>query len=106
MTTCEICGRPVYRLHQGDDWHSTCHRQDPSDAYPHVIACWQRGYEREKARADALDKIASASQVLVAAAAACDREAENHPSSRSSGPLNRYMQAMDRLRKALEGYVP
>lgn len=54
MTPCEICGLTVYRLYQGDDWYGTCHRQDPSDAYPHVIACLQRGYEREKSRAEAL----------------------------------------------------
>ena len=106
MTTCEICGRPVYRLHQGDDWHSTCHRQDPSDAYPHVIACWQRGYEREKSRADALDKIASASLALLAAKDACARAARANSGVMPFEAQAQYAQAKAALRKALEGYVP
>lgn len=106
MTPCEICGLTVYRLYQGDDWYGTCHRQDPSDAYPHVIACLQRGYEREKSRAEALDKIASASLALMATHDACDRAAEANPGVMPFEATVRYMQAKAMLRKALEGYVP
>lgn len=42
-----------------------------------------------------------AAQRLVAAADRCDREAENHPSSRSSAPVVGYINAMARLRDAL-----
>lgn len=44
---------------------------------------------------------------LVAAADACDREAERqHPSSRSSAPVVRYINAMKRLREALDRGQP
>lgn len=46
---------------------------------------------------------------LLEAADACDREAERHPSSRSSAPMVRYIKVMEELRaesaafEALEG---
>lgn len=42
-----------------------------------------------------------AAQCVVEAADACDREAERHPSSRSSAPVVRSINAMAALRKAL-----
>jgi len=48
-----------------------------------------------------LRAIADAAAALTSAADACDREAERHPSSRSSAPMVRYIGAMQRLRAAL-----
>lgn len=49
------------------------------------------------------DELVRAATSLVAAADACDREAERHPSSRSSAPMVRYLGAMARLRAVLDG---
>jgi hypothetical protein len=46
--------------------------------------------------------VIAAAQRLVAAADACDREAERHPSSRSAAPMVRYVDAMGKLRRALK----
>jgi len=45
--------------------------------------------------------VADKARALVAAADACDREAESHPSSRSSAPLGRYIRAMKALSQSL-----
>ncbi len=50
-----------------------------------------------------LAAVAESARSLVAAADACDREAERHPSSRSSAPVVRLINAMARLRHALVG---
>lgn len=50
-----------------------------------------------------LAAVAESARSLVAAADACDREAERHPSSRSSAPVVRSINAMARLRHALVG---
>lgn len=55
----------------------------------------------ERARADAALIVARAAARVVAAADACDREAERHPSSRSSAPVVRAINAMKALREAL-----
>lgn len=47
------------------------------------------------------DQFERAIAALVAAADACDREAERHPSSRSSAPMVRHINAMARLRAVL-----
>lgn len=51
-----------------------------------------------------LVEVRAAAKALVDAADACEREAENHPSSRSSAPLVRYVAAMNRLRETLKGH--
>jgi hypothetical protein len=48
-------------------------------------------------------EVRAAAKALVDAADACEREAENHPSSRSSAPLVRYVAAMSKLRETLKG---
>ena len=45
--------------------------------------------------------ISGKAHAVTAAADACDREAQNHPSSRSSAPLVRYVDAMKDLREVL-----
>lgn len=97
MTPCEICGRPV----EGVGMFSEAH-VDPS----HFDDCYKLGWEREKSRAEALDKIASASLELMATHDACDRAAEANPGVMPFEAVVRYMQAKAALRKALEGYVP
>lgn len=53
-----------------------------------------------------LTAVAESARSLIAAADACDREAERHPSSRSSAPVVRSINAMARLRQALGGTAP
>lgn len=53
-----------------------------------------------------LAAVAESARSLVAAADACDREAERHPSSRSSAPVVRLINVMARLRQALGGTAP
>lgn len=54
------------------------------------------------------DQLQAAAQKLVASAAACDAEAERHPSSRSSAPMVRYIGALERLKALVseKGEVP
>lgn len=61
---------------------------------------WIEKFAAENA---ALLAVLKAARELVAAADACDREAERHPSSRSSAPVVRSINAMNRLREAVSG---
>ena len=61
------------------------------------------GLVEENAR---LTAVAESARSLIAAADACDREAERHPSSRSSAPVVRLINVMARLRQALGGTAP
>lgn len=45
-------------------------------------------------------------KAVIAATEACDREAERHPSSRSSAPMIRYINAMKRLRESIVALDP
>ena len=50
---------------------------------------------------DALLAVVRSAKAVVDAADACDREAERHPSSRSSAPVVRSINAMRGLREAI-----
>lgn len=50
-----------------------------------------------------LRAVCGAARDVVSAADACDREAERHPSSRSSAPVVRSINAMNALRDAISG---
>lgn len=65
-----------------------------------AIAAERARCEAERA---ALLAVLSAARQIVAAADACDREAERHPSSRSSAPVVRAINAMKLLREAVSG---
>ena len=67
------------------------------DAFTVVTQAWR---EQRTARILA-ENVALAAEAVVDAADACDREAERHPSSRSSAPAVRAINAMSRLREAL-----
>lgn len=47
------------------------------------------------------EAVIDAARGVVAAQSACDKEAQRHPSSRSSAPMVRYINAMARLDAAL-----
>ncbi len=57
--------------------------------------------ERLGAENSALNAIAEKARAVVDAADACDREAERHPSARSSAPLVRYINAMKNLKESI-----
>lgn len=56
----------------------------------------------QRAEAERASTLVEAARRIVAAADACDREAERHPSSRSSAPVVRSINAMAALRAALD----
>lgn len=56
-------------------------------------------------RTEAAERVVQAAQSAVAAADACDHEAERHPSSRSSAPVVRAINAMNALRDALREHA-
>lgn len=47
-------------------------------------------------------QLINAAQSLIGAADACEKETENHPSSRSAAPVQRYIEAMNQLREVLK----
>lgn len=47
-------------------------------------------------------QLINAAQSLIKAADACEKEAENHPSSRLAAPVLKYIEAMNRLREVLK----
>jgi len=72
------------------------------DAWPidlEFVRSGRNGKDVERAKCE---RIVDAAKAVVSAADACDREAERHPSSRSSAPVVRAINAMKRLRDAIE----
>jgi len=78
---------------------TVCGNSDPGASRQHAANTAFIAAAREAV--PVLVDIAKRARALVAAADACDREAERHPSSRSSAPMVRYINAMAKLREGL-----
>lgn len=67
------------------------------DAFTVITQAWRE----QRAMVNELTAVVNAARRLTQVAEACDRESERHPSSQSSAPMVRYINAMSRLRDAL-----
>lgn len=112
-----ICANGSPAPHESADWTETMHelnlRLEQAEQNIKTLTAERDHFKAMlRERADSLLEAREAAEKqslefraiaksIDAAREACDREAENHPSSRSSAPLVRYIAAMDRLRKWL-----
>lgn len=112
-----ICANGSPAPHESADWTNTMHelklRLEQAEQRVKTLTAERDHFKvMLRERADSLLEAREAAEkqslefraiakAIDAAREACDREAENHPSSRSSAPLVRYVAAMDRLRKWL-----
>lgn len=99
---CSGCCRPLTSCTcNGHDYsdrgaHCTCNDEAASD-----LAAERAAHAETRTRLAAYERVVKAARRLAAAADACDKEAERHPSSRSSAPVVRSIKAMSDMRDAL-----
>jgi hypothetical protein len=93
-SVCSRCGM----VRNYDRETTTCSGALPKIRQRSEIASRDDAIDETRA---ALATVAACAQRLVNAKRACDAEAERHPSSRSSAPMVRYIEAMQALEEAL-----